>query len=161
MIDILVPVLGRPQNAQPLADSIATHTTMPYTLLFLTSPGDQAEFDACVLTGANVLEVVTNRSGDYAKKINRGYLETISPFLLLAADDVEFTYGWDTTVLDLAIRTGKGVVGTNDLANRSVMAGVFSTHPLVRRDYIEYRGGSLDGPRIVYHEGYDHNYPDR
>src|SRR5712691_7798378 len=55
MIDILVPCLGRPQNAQSFADSLDRTATVPYCLLFLTSPGDHAQLEACKATGANVL----------------------------------------------------------------------------------------------------------
>lgn len=161
MIDILVPVLGRPQNAQPLVDSIRANTTVPHSILFLTSPGDQAEFTACCLTGANVLEVPTTTGGNYAAKINAGFRETIYPFVFCAADDIEFTPEWDTTALAVAKASGRGVIGTNDMANTNVMNGLFSTHPLVRRSYILDKGGSLDGPGVVYSETYDHNYPDR
>lgn len=162
MIDILVPVLGRPTRAQPLVDSIHANTTVPYTLLFLVSPGDNAQYRACLDTGANVLQVenATGR-GDYARKINVGYSVTANPYLLLAADDLEFTPGWDETALAVQRMSGCGVVGTNDMANPHVIAGEFSTHPLVTRDYIREQGGSLDGPGIVYSELYRHNFVDR
>lgn len=161
MIDVLVPVLGRPTRAQPLADSLHANTTVPYTLLFLCSPGDTAQYRACLDTGANVLQVEDGPGGQYATKINLGYKVTANPFLLLAADDLEFTPGWDETVLTVARVSGRAVVGTNDMANAHVMRGDFSTHPLVTREYIRDVGGSLDGPGVVYHEGYDHNYVDR
>ncbi len=161
MIDILVPVLGRPAQAQPLADSVAAHTTVPYTLLFLTSPGDTDEYDACLATGMNVLQVDAPERGNYAAKINAGYRLTNNAYLLLAADDLEFTPGWDETALAVAKASEKGVVGTNDMTNKQVMRGEFSTHPFISRTYIQEQGGSMDGPGVVYHEGYDHNYVDR
>ncbi len=160
MIDILVPVLGRPSRAQSLADSVAAHTTVPFTLLFLTSPGDTEEYDACIATGANVLQIDTGPRGQYAKKINAGYRLTNNAYLLCAADDLEFTPDWDRNVLAVAEMSGKGVVGTNDMANPHVIAGEFSTHPLIRRTYIQEWGGSLDGPGVVYSEAYDHNFVD-
>lgn len=159
MIDVLVPVLGRPANAQPLADSLFANTTVEVRLLFLTSPGDHEQFDACLATGAEVLEV-EGESGQYARKINAGFRWTHHPFILSGADDIVFEPGWDEEVL-AAAQSGKGVIGTNDQANRHVKTGHFSTHPLIRRSYAQTRGGSLDGPGYIYHEGYDHNYVDR
>ncbi len=161
MIDILVPVLGRPSQAHPLALSVATHTQVPYTLLFLTSPGDTDEYNACLATGMNVLQVDAPERGNYAAKINAGYRLTNNAYLLLAADDLEFTPDWDRNALAVAEISGKGVIGTNDMANPHVIRGEFSTHPLIRRSYIQEQGGSMDGPGVVYHEGYDHNYVDR
>lgn len=162
-IDILVPVLARPQNAQPLVDSIRANTTVPWTLLFLTTPGDHAQFDACARTGMNVLEIDTPAGhGDYATKINRGYQLTSAPYVLCAADDLEFTPEWDVNAIAVARASLCGVIGTNDMANKHVMNGGFSTHPIVTRLYIERDGGTTDsGPGVIYHEGYDHNYPDR
>ncbi len=160
MIDILVPVLGRPAQAQPLADTVAAHTTVPYTLLFLTSPGDTDEYNACLKTGMNVLQVDAPERGNYAAKINAGYRLTNNAYLLLAADDLEFTPDWDRNALAVAELSGKGVVGTNDTANPHVIRGEFSTHPLIRRTYIQEQGGSLDGPGVVYSEAYDHNFVD-
>lgn len=159
VIDVLVPVLGRPQNAQPLADSLRDNTHVEVRLLFLTSPGDDAEMEACFRTGADVLEV-PGEDRQYPRKINAGFRWTHHPFVLMASDDIEFMPGWDLEAL-AAAESGKSVVGTNDKANRHVMLGQFSTHPLIRRSYVMTRGGSLDGPGVVLHEGYDHNYVDR
>jgi hypothetical protein len=161
VIDVLVPVLGRPQNAQPLADSLRENTTAPVRLLFLASPGDSEEIAAIEAAEADYLVMDFEAgSGDFARKINAGFRATEHPFVLSGADDIEFTPGWDDRVL-AAAESGKGVIGTNDQANKHVMAGLFSTHPVIRRSYVLEHGGSLDGPGFVYHEGYDHNYVDR
>ncbi len=81
--------------------------------------------------------------------------------MLLAADDLDFEPGWDLNALALAERTHAGVVGTNDDANPLVKRGKHATHPLVSRDYIDTVGGTWhDGPGVVYHEGYGHQYVD-
>jgi len=49
-----------------------------------------------------------------------------------------------------------GVIGTNDLLYSSPER---STHLIMGRDYIEYLGGSWDGPGKPFHE-YIHNFPD-
>jgi hypothetical protein len=158
MIDILVPVLDRPQNAQRLVDSIQAATVVPHRVLFLCTPFDDAEIAAIHATGAD-LNIVRWEAGpgDWAKKINAGYRLTDRPYMLLGADDLRFHSGWDTEVLRVAEGTGAGVIGTNDLGNATVMRGLHSTHPLVRRSYVdEY--GTIDEPDKVLHEGYRHQW---
>jgi glycosyltransferase involved in cell wall biosynthesis len=162
VIDIVIPVLARPDNAQPLVDSIRKATTVPYTITFMVSPGDDAELEACLATGA-IVHVVDWEPGpaDASRKWNLGYTMGSNPFVLLAADDLEFEPGWDVAVLKQADRSGAGVIGTNDQANPLVMKGKHSTHPVVRRSYIDAVGGTFfDGPGFVYHEGYDHQAVD-
>jgi hypothetical protein len=160
VIAILVPVLGRPQNAQPLVDSIKQATTVPHRILFLCTPFDVDEINAVHETGADIHNVRWEAGpGDWAKKINQGYRLTEEPFILLAADDLRFHTGWDTEVLRVAEETGAGVIGTNDLGNATVMRGLHSTHPVVRRSYVdEY--GTIDEPGKVLHEGYRHQWVD-
>lgn len=162
MFDVLIPVLGRPQNAQPVVDSIHEATILPHRILFLCSPGDNEQIEASRDTGAEVI-IVSFPPGrsDYPKKMNVGYRETEEEFMVLAADDVEFMTGWDLYVKGIADRKDVGVIGTNDLANRQVMKGFNSTHPVVRRSYITEEGGSLDGPGTLLSEVYDHNFCER
>ena len=163
MIDIICPVLRRPQNAQPLVDSIRANTTVDYMTLFVCSPDDDAEIDACMNTGAHVTHTDwLPGPGDGAKKWNLGYaLGWGHPFVFLAADVLEFTPGWDVEALKVAERTGAGVIGTQDNANPMVKHGRHSTHSLVRRSYIDSRGGTFDEtPGVVYCELYDHQAVD-
>lgn len=160
MIDILVPVLARPQNAQRLVNSIREHTVVPHRILFLCTPFDLDEINAVHETGADIHNVSWDAGpGDWAKKINRGYRLTDQPYMLLGADDLRFHGGWDTEVLRVAEETGAGVIGTNDLGNATVMRGLHSTHPVVRRSYVdEY--GTIDEAGKVLHEGYHHQWVD-
>lgn len=163
VITVLVPVLGRPAFAEPLAASLAANTTIPHRLLFLCSPADNVQIRAARNTGADVIVVAQEPGcGDYARKINHGHRIARGEWLLMAADDIRFHPGWDEAVLAVAEQTGAGVIGTNDLGNPQVVKRKeFSTHPLIRRRYINQQGGSLDGPGVVLHEGYDHNFVDR
>ena len=164
MIDILVPVLGRPQNAQPLSDSIRFAATLPYTLTWLCSQGDSDEIDACKATDHGVVVTVSwpAGEGDYAKKINFGYQATSlygNEYVFTAADDVEFEQGWDQVAVAAAGKAG--MVGTNDDANPLVKRGRHSTHTLFSRRYIDEVGATFfDGPGVVYHEGYKHQWVD-
>jgi len=161
VIDVLIPVLARPQNAEPLIVSLMQSSSVSCRTLFLCSEGDEAQIEACLATGEDVLVADFGEQHQYPKKMNKGFERTEQPFLLLASDDLDFKQGWDELTLQMAEATGAGVIGTNDKANRLVVKGQFSTHPLVRRSYVEEQGGSLDGPGILVSESYDHNFVDR
>lgn len=161
MIDILIPVLNRPDNAAKVIRSITEHTEVDYSVVFLCSRGDRREIAACKRTGARIIIEDFGIRGQYPKKMNLGYQRTDREFLLMGADDLEFTDGWDERALAMAERTGAGVIGTNDQGHPEVMRGHFATHPLVRRSYIDRQGGSLDGPGSIFSLAYDHNYSDR
>jgi glycosyltransferase involved in cell wall biosynthesis len=160
VIDVLVPVLNRPANVASLVESFLSTTSALGEIHFLCTPGDDAQIAACEESGQHVIVVGwPARKHDYALKMNYGFRQTERPFLLLAADDVTFTPGWGEAALECAGEYG--VIGTNDMASAHVMSGRSSTHPLVRRSYIEEYGGSYDGPGVLIHPGYDHNFSER
>ena len=66
--------------------------------------------------------------------------------MFAGADDLNFHPGWDTAAL--AVMDGwVQVVGTNDLLNPYVTAGLHATHYLVDRRYLDDVGGVVDqGP---------------
>jgi len=163
---VLVPVLGRHANAAPLAESFLEARTVESNLVFICSTGDTDEIRACAAatspddgTSFNVVDW-TAGPGDFARKINHGFRRSSHPFMFQAADDVVFCPGWDRAALHVADLTGAGVVGTNDMGNPKVIRGHHSTHTLIRRAYVDGPGGSLDGPGIVFHEGYGHQFAD-
>ncbi len=162
MIDVVIPVLNRPQNAAVVVESIVTATVCEHTITFVCSPHDDAEEEAVKATGFDYIRVPWEPGpGDGAKKWNCGFRNTSSPYILLAADDLEFEYGWDQHALQIAETSHAGVIGTNDDANPLVKRGLHSTHSLVSRSYIDLVGGTWhDGPGVVYHEGYEHQYVD-
>jgi hypothetical protein len=87
-----------------------------------------------------------------------GYERTHGEWLFLGAQDIEFTKGWQ----EAAFRNRKAsVIATNDKANAQVQRGLFGTHCLVRRSYVDEEGASADGPGNLLHSGYDHNFVDR
>lgn len=159
MIDILVPVLGRPQNVGPLIESVEAATVVPFSLVFIATIGDEQQIYAVKQTGGRLLTLEGGLS-EYPRKMNHAFGKTDREFVFLGADDIVFKRGWDRQALEVARITGAGVIGTNDCANPSVMRGDYSTHPLVRRSYVEERGASMDGPGVLCHEGYDHNQVD-
>lgn len=162
MIDILIPVLGRPQNAAPLVQNIREVTSVDHRVVFLCSRTDRDQTEACYATRASVMVMEYDAGpGDYAQKINAGFRATSSEWVLIGADDITFEPRWDTNALKVA-RDKYDVVSTNDMANAQVRRGQFGTHCLVRRRYITEQGGTGDGtPGTVLYEGYDHNFVDR
>lgn len=160
MIDIFIPVLGRPQNAKPVVASIAsTIAIYDFSVTFIVTAGDEAQYEACLETGARVVVVEGGRS-EYPRKMNHAFQRTNRKYVLLAADDLEFQPSWDYELMLMAQETKLGVVGSNDCFNPSVMRGEYSTHPLILRSYVMERGASNDGPGVLCHEGYDHNFTD-
>lgn len=160
---MLVPVLDRPQLVKPLLGSLQESTLRDQAdgwsvrALFIATAGDTRELKALEAAAAEyvVAPFAGNVRGQYARKINHGLRVTNEQWLLLGADDLAFHPGWLRAAINVHIRTGALVIGTNDLGNPTVMRGDHSTHPLVHRDYAEL--GTIDQPGILYHEGYDHN----
>jgi hypothetical protein len=156
----LVPVLRRPHRPAPLLESIDKATPAgAWRLLFLGSPGDEAEHEAIYAAGGELLVIdEPNAPGDWSRKINAGYRATTEPLMLLGGDDIAFRPGWlEAAQAKMVGRVG--VVGTFDCHNRRVLAGEHSTHPVVARWYAD-RHGTIDQAGQVVHEGYAHNWTD-
>jgi hypothetical protein len=158
-IAVVIPVLGRPERASPVAKSMRLSITVPCRLLFVCSPMDDA-IQAYLNEGEVIVVEWEPGPGDFARKMNRGFAETDDPFIFCGATDLTFTQGWDEAVLRTAEETGAGVIGTWDGANPAVKAGKHSTHPLVRRSYAEDPGCTVDGTGAIYSEAYDHQCVD-
>lgn len=167
-VAILVPVLARPQRAQPLFDSIkASSRLIKLRPVILCSPGDDAEY-AAVKAGqdsygaesmVHMVDWEPDR-GDYARKINYGIEVTSDEWIFMGSDDLDFHPGWIERALACHQETHACVIGTNDLGNNQVTSGHHSTHTLVHRDYVEC--GIVDDPdsgKLLY-EGYDHSFVD-
>jgi glycosyltransferase involved in cell wall biosynthesis len=163
-VAVLVPVLGRPEHAEPFLTSLRASTGLAEAYA-ICDPDDEDAIKAWHAAGAAVLRTddptghPTDRPGTFAEKVNLGYRLTSEPWLLLVGSDVRFHPGW----LDQAQAVAGDryhVIGTNDLGNPRVMAGEHSTHPLIRRTYIDEVGASWDGPGVVAHEGYKHWFVD-
>jgi glycosyltransferase involved in cell wall biosynthesis len=164
-LSILIPVLGRPQNASCVVDSILRTTgSSDYEIVFIATDDDDAELtelDAIASQVSNVRTIVTprRRHGDYAHKINLAFRETTSPWLFLGADDLRFHPDWFDNAKHAALTTQRRVVGTQDLGNSRVISGNHATHSLVNRSYIDQHG-TIDERGKVLHEGYMHTWVD-
>lgn len=159
---ILIPVLGRPHRVQPLLDSLfaTEQRSEEFRPVFLCSPGDSAEIEAVHAAGfvPEIVDWPAGTKGDYALKMAHGFALAHEEWQFLAADDLEFRYGWFTACLRQWARTKACVIGTNDLHNQRVVNGNHSTHTLVHADYIEC--GTIDEPGQLLHLGYWHNFVD-
>ena len=157
---VIVPVLGRPQNAAPFMASLKASDAPLAKVYALADASDEATASAWRDAGAVVIErPAGERPGTFAEKCNLGYESTTEPWLLLTGDDVKFHPGW----LDQAQHSARGgadVVGTNDLHNPRAVAGEWSPHLLIRRSYVDETGASWDGPKVLAHEGYRHWFVD-
>ena len=158
-IDILIPALGRPQNIPPLMESLQ-NTKTEHRVLFLCSPLDIEQIEACRRFGeVHIVDWEPGRA-DFAKKINLGFQMTESEWIFQGATDLRFHAGWDEIALVIAAQRRKRVIGTNDLHNPQVKRGISSTHTLFHRSYIEDLGGTRDSTGTVFCEKYDHQYVD-
>lgn len=155
---IIVPVLRRPQNVEPLIASVHGSTPQPFRLLFVATAGDRSEIAELERCGADWIEI--SEPGSFPRKINLGYRESSEPLLFAGADDLRFHEGW----LDAArarLSDEILVVGTNDLGNRRTIDGSHATHWLFARSYIAEQGGVVDQPPgRVLNEDYFHDYCD-
>lgn len=160
-VAVIVPVLGRPANAERVAASLAAATPADaYRLVFVCTPGDDAEISAARATEGDVVVAPFELGpGDWARKINLGYRSTEEEFVFLGADDLRFWDGWLERALEVAGADAADVIGTNDRGNPQVQRGQLATHALVRRSYADERG-TIDEPGKILHEGYFHNWVD-
>jgi hypothetical protein len=174
-VAVVVPVLRRPQNAEPFMRSLRASTGLA-RVYAVCEPDDDETAAAWTRAGAEVLRgddehVLGEPAGPvahtFAEKVNLAYRQTREPWLFITGDDVKFHAGWLDHALHVAASftdAEKGyathVVGTNDLGNPRVMAGEHATHLLIRRSYVDEVGASWDGPGVVCHEGYGHWWVD-
>jgi hypothetical protein len=154
-VDVIVPVLHRPQNVKPLMDSLKATAPLA-TAWFVCEPDDLIQWAEVEKHGGKRLVY----PGTFAQKVNYAYTQTSAPWLMLVGDDVVFRNGWLDEAQAVAAKTGGNVIGTNDLGNARVMAGEHATHMMIRRSYIDEVGASWDGPGVVCHEGYSHWFVD-
>jgi hypothetical protein len=171
-VAVIVPVLGRPGNAEPFMRSLRASTGLARAYA-VYSAGDDDTVLAWKDAGAELVngaaEDVTEQgrplgnfdfwAQTFAQKVNLGYRQTREPWLFLTGDDVRFWPGWLDHV-QRAAGSRYHVVGTNDLGNPRVTSGEHATHLLVRRVYVDELGASWDGPGVVAHESYGHWFVD-
>lgn len=154
---ILVPVVGRPQNAGPFMRSLRASTGLAVVYAIAESD-DLLSRAAWETAGAVVISNETAKT--FAEKVNIGYRNTVEPWVFIVGDDVRFRPGWLDHAQHVAAINGAPVVGTNDGVNPRVTSGGHAVHILIRRQYIDEVGSSWDGPGVLAHEGYGHWFVD-
>jgi hypothetical protein len=158
---VIVPVMGRPEQAAPFMASLRASTGLA-SVYAVCDKADEDAREAWADAGAALYMIsdVRGRPGTFAEKVNAAALSTDEPWLFPVGSDVHFWPGW----LDHAQHTARlfdaKVVGTNDLGNPATLAGEHSPHLLIARQYVDEFGASWDGPGVVCHEGYRHQYVD-
>lgn len=155
-IDILVPVMRRPHRAEPFMTSLRHSGAAGVAVWAIAQNDDPETATAWRTAGANVL-INTKPPGSFAQKCNLGFHATSAPWVLLVGDDVRFHYRWAEAALRCHQRTGALVIGTN---GAGPVPDGGTPHPLVNRRYVLERGGGWDGPGVICHEGYRHNFVD-
>jgi len=158
VIAVLIPTYGRADRLARVAANIADATETGHRVVFAVEADDTASID--VASGLDVDVVVNEGRPNYSGAITTAYRETTAEYVFAGADDLNFHPGWDTAAL--ALMDGwVQVVGTNDLLNPYVTAGLHATHYLVDRRYLDEVGGVVDqGPGSFQFDGYDHQYTD-
>jgi hypothetical protein len=157
-VDVIVPVLHRPQNVRPFLETLTASTGLA-TAWFICEPGDTEEIDEVRKYGGRVVE----HAGTFAEKMNYGYrhskVGSEAPYVFMVGDDVIFQPGWLDHAEFVANYYKADVIGTNDMGSPRVICGDHATHLLIRRSYVDEVGASWDGPGIVCHE-YGHQFVD-
>lgn len=159
MIAVIIPTYRRADRLARVAANIAANTAVDHRVVFAVEADDTDTIVAAENLDVDV--VINDRAGNYAGAATAAYLAAPdADFVFAGADDLHFHPGWDTAAL--AHMDGwVQVVGTNDLLNPYVRAGMHATHYLVDRRYLDDIGGVVDqGPGSFLFEGYDHQYTD-
>lgn len=148
-VTVVVPVLRRPQNAEPFMASLRESgdeaSRLPVIAVANVDDGGTAE--AWRRAGATAW-LFPGQPGSYGQKANHAAFDVLTQWMFLVGDDVKFHPGWlETALTDLPDTAC--VVGTNDLANPRVTSGDHAVHFFLRMDYVRDQGASWDGPGTV------------
>jgi hypothetical protein len=157
-VDVIVPVMGRPEHAAPFMRSLRASTGLA-SVTAVATEDDTETIKAWEAAGAEVMVVDADRT-TFAQKVNDAFDYTSRDWLLLVGSDVLFRAAWWDHALSVAKSHGASVVATNDMLNDDVRNGRLATHPVMRRSYVAEHGASWDGPGTIAHEGYHHWYVD-
>ena len=175
LLDLFVPVLGRPQRAAPFMESLDASQPGDVRVTVVVSSWDHETLEAWMevrrsfpcgpwLHGRLAIYMLEAEPGSFAQKCNAALALTgeptmpePAPWVMLCGDDVAFHRGWLAAALAAGAQRGVCVVGTN---TAGPIPDGGTPHPLLRRSYIDEQGASWDGPGSLCHEGYRHNFVD-
>lgn len=162
-IDIIVPVLGRPEHAKRFRDSYWsgddwwTHKPRAFAIC-------ENELDRTTWLPYTMAYLAPIHH-TFAEKVNWAYEHVVShsdaEWVLLVGSDVNFHPGWIDRLEEALVDMPEAcVLGTLDLLNAATMKGHHTCHPVIKRSYIDEVGASWDGPGKICSEAYRHNYVD-
>ncbi len=154
-VAIVVPVMRRPQNAERFTKSLR-ESDADAEVFAVYDAEDAATREAWEAAGAWMVLAETGES--YACKVNWAFQFVTTPWVFICGDDVIFDPEWFKPIRYIINRQPEiRVIGVPD---GSGSTADFAPHFLLAADYVTERGASWDGPGVVCHEGYRHNYVD-
>ena len=124
MIAVIIPTYGRADRLARVAANIAENTETAHRVVFAVEVDDTASIDVAAELDVDV--VVNERKANYSGAITTAYLATPAEHVFAGADDLNFHPGWDIPALAL-MDDWTMVVGTNDLLNPYVTAGLHAS----------------------------------
>ena len=150
-IAIIIPTMFRFARIPKILENIKRTTKTPHKVYFVIESIDEETILAARGIGADFM---INHGGTYVSAINLAYESTTEPYLMLAADDVVFTEGWDKKML-AKFTNGIGIVGHYDDWPIG-KTGKHGSHLMVSRKYIKDFGGVEGQVGTIYYSGYNH-----
>jgi hypothetical protein len=164
-VDVLIPTLWRSDRLAKLVDNIHQTTVSDHVVTFVieaTDPETWNAVEALMVNDDRVRRLVNDRAMNLPGAINSAMPHIEAPWWFLSNDDVKFYPRWDVAALAVAdAHPGARVIGTNDLHNPYVLAGIIATQPFVSTAYIAEFGGVADvEPGVAVTEEYRHNFID-
>lgn len=162
-LDAIIPVLARPWRVKPLVasftESVELERGLTARLVFVASSDDEPEIAQIRAAGYEPL-LVGHRDDSHQYGVKTNYAAELSTadWLLTGADDLQFQAGWWREAMNVHIKTGALVIGTQDQGNQLVKRGLHSTHSLVHRSYVGQ--GTIDGSGALLCPLYHHNSVD-
>jgi glycosyltransferase involved in cell wall biosynthesis len=155
-IAVLIPTYHRYKKLEPLVKNLFSCSTEAEAY-FVIDPDDQdSRMTLNALSKRYPLHIFMCK-GEYVEAVNEVYKITREPFIFCGADDIEFTQGWDKKLL----KSIEGYQVTGGVDDWPVsQSGCHTSHPLIRRTYIDETGTSLGHPGFVYNPERKHFHVD-
>ncbi len=152
-IAILIPTFQRPHKLRSLIDNIHTTTKTPHSIYFILESEDKISIET--VKALNERYIINVAPHTYVQAINYGYRQTIEPYILCGADDIEFTPNWSELMLEKFKDPKIGFVGAKD-DWAITKSGKHASHFMVSRKYIQEQSGVQDEANVIYSSQYFH-----
>jgi glycosyltransferase involved in cell wall biosynthesis len=154
-VAILTPTYGRPHRIQPYIDNIRSVTNMDLAdIVFIVEEDDKEVREICENSGETT--IINKRARSFGGAMNTAVRELDYKYFYGSSDDFFFHENWLPPLLELS--ENFGMVGSNDMGNPEVAAGLLSTCYLINKKYLSRC--VPDSPEDIVCELYLHNYTD-